>query len=150
MVPPQSTQLTFLSAIIGTDITFEVTLSNTQSVSDLKEQIKATNEHTLASFDAATLTLYKVKIDVSKTETFKHIMKDMTWGSVFFDGQELDLPSTKLLDIFHESDLPGLSIHILIKRPAGESINSRVCSAVAETMLSPPQLRQSLFSLPEE
>ena len=77
-------------------------------------------------------------------------MKDITRGSVFFDGQELDLPSTKLLDIFHESDLPGLSIHILIKRPAGESINSRVCSAVAETMLLPPQLRQSLFSLPEE
>ena len=63
-----------------------------------------------------------MKIDVSKTETFKHIMKDISRGSVFFDSQELDLPSAKLLDIVHESDLPGLSIHILIKRPAGESL----------------------------
>ena len=142
-----STSLTFLSAIIGTDIAFEVTLSNIQSVHDLKEQIIAENEQALGSFDATSLTLFKVKIDVSQGN-FKNMMKDISRGSVFFHRQELDLPSVKLCDIFQETDLPRLSIHILIKLPAGESINSGVCSA--ETMLSPPQLRQSSLSLREE
>ena len=145
-----STPLTIHYAIIGTNLLFDVTLSNTQSVNNLKTQIKANHKYRLASCDAATLILYKVKIDTSNSEAFKDVMKDISRGSVFFSGVELDYPFAELREIFQESDIPKRMIHILVRPSASESINSWVCSAVAETVLTPPQLRQSFLSLPEE
>ena len=66
-----STRSTLICAILGTKAVLTVTLDDTQTVADLKKETKATNENTVASFDAHRLTLYKVKLRVSEPETFR-------------------------------------------------------------------------------
>ena len=56
------------------------------------------SEHTLASFDVHTLTLYKVKIDVPEKEIFKKVISQ----DVVYLNEELDHPFSKLPDTFNE------------------------------------------------
>ena len=53
-------------------------------------------------------------------------------------GEELDFPFATLSETFQGSDLSIKTIHILVRVSAGESINARVCSAAAETVLMLP------------
>lgn len=129
---PMSTRYTLICAILGTDVVFTITLDDTPTVADLKKEIKATNENTIASFDARRLTLYKVKLRVSELETFREVMEDISRDSIY--GEELDYPFSKLLETFKESDLPEKTIHVLVRFPAGESTNPRVRGAVAESL----------------
>ncbi|SRR5258706_9923095 len=126
---------TLLCAIIGTDTTFSVTLNETESVASLKEQIKAENEHTLAAFEPDTLTLYKVNIDISTAEISNKVLEAISQNSIYCVKEELRSPLSSLSKTFKESDLLETTIYILVKRPTGESINSRVCCAIAETVL---------------
>ena len=112
---------TFLCAILGTDTVFTVTLDDTESVAHLKTHIKEKNEQILASCDAHSLILYKVKLDVSKPETFREVVGAISRDSIY--GEELDYPFSTLLEEFKESDLPEMTIHILVKLPAGKSIH---------------------------
>ena len=117
---------TFHCAVLGTNTIFGVTLNETQSVADLKEHIKATKAQTLAAVEADTLTLYKVNIDVSTTETFEKALGDISQNSICCVKEELRYPFSKLFNTFKESDLLKATLHILVKRPAGESINSSI------------------------
>ena len=128
-----SQPLTFICAVLGTDTTFEVTLRSTDSIYALKKSIKAEKQRTFDSIEADTLKLFKVKMDISNTENYEEATKAVAQELLVCPMQELKYPHAKLLDIFPESDLNTLRIHVLVERPAGESINSRVCSAVAAT-----------------
>jgi Crinkler effector protein N-terminal domain len=92
-------------------------------VGDLKQEIKK-----VAQLEPAThtLTLYKVEIDVSETETFENVMKDISLSSIKANKKALSHPLYALSEYFDPSKLPAKTIHILVKLPAGDSINSRV------------------------
>ena len=126
---------TFNCAIIGTNTAFSVKLNKTQLVAELKERIKTAKFKVLASVEADRLTLYKVNLDVSTAETNSKVLQAIEQNSVYCVREELQVQLSELSSTFKETDLPKTAIHVLVKCPAGESINSRICRAVAEIAL---------------
>ena len=115
-----SKSFTFLCAILGTEQTFQVELDETHTVYDLKKAIKAEKRQTLTTVEADTLKLYKVKLDVSNKEYYEHATKAIAEGLLASPMQELEYPFARLSEVFQDSDLPRLTIHLIVERPVGE------------------------------
>lgn len=124
---------TFHYAIIGTDTTFCVTLNDTHSVYDLKEQVKAKKQQTLAS---VTLTptpssCLKSRSTYPKrrpTESDRRNISRMLSTAVL--GFAL-----QVIGHIQGTNLPEMIIHILVRLPTDVSMISGVCSPIAETLL---------------
>ena len=76
------------------------------------------NEHTLASFGAHTLTLYKFKIDVPEMETIKKSNEGHISGCGLPRQGGAQPSVLKAIGhiIFNESNLPTMTIHIILER----------------------------------
>ena len=115
-------------AIIGHKALFSVKINKTQTVDELKDAIKAKKQDALASFDASSLMLYKVDIDISKKETLAEVMLQIS-QSLIKVNEELN-PFFTIRE-YYKAAPRRKSIHILIQLPRGELIDSRVCGVVA-------------------
>ena len=83
-----------------------------------------------------------MNLDVSTKKKNNKILRAIEQHSIHCVKEELQIPFSDLSDTFKETDLSRRAIHLLVKRPAGESINSRICSAVAVIVYAaaaPPQ-----------
>ena len=109
-------------AIIGDKNLFSADIDETWTVNTLKKCIKKEEAHKLASYDVDTLTLYKVNIDISKTDIHDKVMQQIHQSSI--EVGEKMIPAFKLSRYFKEQDVPEKTIHILVELPSGESINS--------------------------
>lgn len=125
---------TFHCAIIGYGTTFPVNIDGTQSVGELKKRIKEAKKHALASIDPDRLMLHKANINISKSDIRKKVMQQIQQNWIKVDGEEM-VSAFEVSDYWEKSKLPKRTIHILVKLPLGESIDSRACSAVAEMHL---------------
>jgi hypothetical protein len=108
---------------------FPVDIDKTRTVGHLKQEIKKEKAVALAGVDADNLNLYHVTIPSTNqqvyTEEANKIFKDLS------NHTPLN-PSDTLSAI--EGGFPERTLHILIHLPQSESIDSRACSAVTETM----------------
>jgi hypothetical protein len=124
---------------------FPVNIDETQTVGHLKKEIKKENSEALAAVDAMELKLYSVNI-TSDEPNKQNYTKQV-------DNIFQNLSEHKPLDPLHElseikKGFPEGMVHILVPLPPGESIHSRACGAVAETMLSPSQPPISFAEVP--
>ena len=134
-------------AITGVQDVYAVEIfDGTWTVNTLKEHMKVGNPQMLASYHANTLTLYKVNIDISKTDIIDEVTKQTHRRSTA-DGT-LMIPALKLSRYFQEPDVPPEMIHILVELPPGESFNPRVW-CVTEMFAQPrpkPHFHRTLWS----
>jgi len=127
---------TLSCAILGQNTLFLVDIDKTETVGKLKNQIKVDKANVLGSIDADTLTLYQVNISIPDNATFKQAMQDISQNEVHASKEELIHPFSELQDLFEPQGPPRKTIHILVERPPGQSIDSidpRPCGTVAET-----------------
>jgi len=107
--------------IIDERTPFSVKIDQTESVDDLKKCIKTEKKPILDAFAADQLTLYKIHVETTKT-TYTTIVQDIS--------QDLNNPEKatqldaldELSEVFGTMGPPKEGIHILVERPAGESI----------------------------
>ena len=101
-------------------------------MAELKDRIREKKQHTLASYEADTLTLYQVNIDISSDEAFEQVTGKVSQNRTYTqDIQNLSTepkrvltnPSKDLSEYWGE-DLPKKTIHILVELPPGDSIDS--------------------------
>ena len=116
-------------AVIGGETLSRVKIKKTQTVGDLKNKIKSTEELDSA---AHSLTLYQVDLDISSDDAYLHAMQTIsrstTCAQVLQDlpntadakQEELINPSHELSTIFSSAPA-GHRIHIIVKLPPGES-----------------------------
>src|SRR5260221_13244265 len=98
---------------------FPVRFDETQTVDELKEEIKAAVDPKLRSLAANKLTLYRVDIDASNRQEYIEAVKKI--------AQELHKhtklhPMFKLSSVFEDLDPPvppRRTVHILVKFPEG-------------------------------
>jgi len=134
---------TLFCVIIGerTD-SFPIHIDETQTVGDLKREIKKKNAQLLSSIDARTLTLYKADIDIDVDDTaYKQVIQQISNYTVTAPMEPLINPSHKLSAKFGQSTPAEQRIHILVEQPPGQStdpIDPSVCDDVAETVLTRP------------
>ena len=132
---PEMLPYRLFCVILGQDVdlskAFSVTLDETKLVEDLQNEIKK-NRKSLAEFE--TLVLYKVNLNGSDKQGFKKDLDDILhdWSK----ATEL-APTLELSEVF-QSEPSKNKVHILIELPPGDLINSRVCSAVSDTILTAP------------
>ena len=99
---------------------------------NLKKKIKAEKRPELDNVAAHELTLDHVNIKFDESDKQQHITRA---NEVF-----QDLSKHKLLREWHKSTIKGFGfpsgfLHILVQLPPSESIHSRACGAVAETLM---------------
>ena len=110
-------------AILGDASIFSVDFNNTQTVEELQDAIKAKKKHALASYDASSLVLYKVNIDISNKEIYPGLMEQLRQSSI--NKGEMLAPPYALSEYWGESDLPKKkTINVLVHVSRGESIDS--------------------------
>jgi len=108
-----SAPYTVFCAILGDDDLFPVTINGDQSVGELKKQIKVEKSLKLASFEASTLTLYKVEISLNEND-YGPLMEAISQSSVGVEeDQKLRFPFTPLSTI--PDGFPKDVLHILVK-----------------------------------
>ena len=113
---------TLFCAIIGAKAPpFSVDIHGAQTVDALKKCIKVEAAQTLASIDAHLMTLYKVNIDVSKTDLYYKAMQQIHQSSI--EVGEMMVP-LYVVSRYWEKSEPNSTIHILVKLPPGESSDS--------------------------
>jgi len=116
--------------IPGDHSTFAVKIDGDEDVNDLKDKIKAKKHPTLTHVAADELTLYHVNIEFD--ESGKHITRA---NEVFQDlSQHTPLREWHTLSGI-EKGFPKGFTHILVQLLPSESIHSRACGAVAETLM---------------
>jgi len=107
--------------IIGETTPFSVKIDQTESVDDLKKSVKKEKVDILDAFAADQLTLYKIHVDTIKT-TYTTVVQDISQDlSNTQKVTQLD-PMDELSEVFGTMGPPKEKIHILVERPAGESI----------------------------
>jgi len=107
--------------IIGETTPFSVKVDQTESVHDLKKGVKTEKAPLLNAFAPDQLTLYKIHVDTTKT-TYTTVVQDISQDlSNTQKVKRLD-PMDELSDVFGTMGPPKEKIHILVERPAGESI----------------------------
>jgi len=117
---------------------FPVGIDGAQTVGQLKVEIKTQAAKSLGEIDAHTLKLYKVNINISGN-AYEGVMGQISRNELNdHSKQKLVNPSDKLSTIFSSTPADG-SIHILVERRLGQSIDPSVCGAVAETVLTRPR-----------
>ena len=111
-------------AILGNKNAFSVKIDSNEQVSELKEQIRAEEFQTLASFEASALELYKANIPVSDSD-YDTLMESVSQNTVEDkEDQRLRNPFSKLSTAFGATGpLVEETLHILVKRPRGESFS---------------------------
>ena len=108
--------------IVGEMTPFPVKIDQTESVGDLKKCIKQEKEKMLAAYDPDQLTLYKILVKTTKT-TYTTIVQDISQDlSDRQKATKLD-PMDELSEVFGAMGPPKERVHILVERPAGESIH---------------------------
>ena len=121
-------------AIIGHKGLITLNVDGTWTVGKLQEHIKEKKPHLLASYEADTLVLYKVDIDVSNKEISPGVIEQIRQGSIKGHGEEL-ISALSLSDYWGEGLPKPKAINILVELPPGESsdsIDPRVC-CITET-----------------
>lgn len=104
--------------VIGGNKTFSVRIDPTESVDDLKNQIKSTRSHQLNHVDAGDLILYRAKINnpIKKDERIKEL------GRLSQNLDEclvLDDEEQEVSEIFGDNP-PGGKYYTLVWVPEGE------------------------------
>ena len=118
-----------LCAILGEDSSFTVAFNKTQIVDELKETIKEKDVDELAPYNATSLTLFKINAATPDGETFERVIGDIRQASI--EGAVKMHPIFTLSTYFNDEDFCQPKVHIAIQLPRGESIDPRLCGAVA-------------------
>ena len=113
--------------IPGHHAAFSVDIKKTRKVDCLKKKIKKENAHALATIDATGLTLYQINIDVSDEEKYVEEVKTLAQKLNTLKPLNIVKP---LEEVFSPSGPRENRIHILVKLPEGEALDSRVCGVV--------------------
>ena len=105
---------------------FAVKIEQTETVSDLKDAIRAKKDNELVAIDADALSLYHVNVgalDMQKAIVeVEGIFQDLSTS----ENREWLNPITTLESIFGASGPPRDKIHILVLVPGGESMDPRM------------------------
>ena len=109
--------------IPGDGPAFLVDINETLTVDHLKTYIKAVKGHTLATIDAAVLTLYQINVDRSNKE--KYIEEVKCLAKNLKNLKSLNVVSL-LADVFMPPGPPPQRVHILVQPPKGVSQNINV------------------------
>ena len=113
------TEYTITCIIPGGSPPFLVDIEKTRMVDHLKDKIKLKLASKVRAFDAAELTLYRIKVDASNIEkaidAVKHIAEDLS-------GYDELNPVLPLKEVFPKCPLK-MKIHILVVLPFGEPID---------------------------
>jgi len=131
--PPPPKMCTIFCLLEGENDPFPVEISDTQSVGSLKEEIKKKKSVALVAVDANRLKLYHVNLEYDVSDEQEHVTRANEILQGLTNHKPLSNPLLKLSTI-EENFTDGL-IHILVQLPPSESIHSRACGAVAETVL---------------
>jgi len=109
--------------IVGETTPFLVEIDETESVDQLKKDIKQTAEPRFAAFAAVQLTLYKIDVDPTDENTYIPIVQDISQDLSNTDkATELDAVD-ELSEDFGTTHPSKERIHILVVPPAAsESI----------------------------
>ena len=118
-----------ICAIIGEESLFSVIIDQAQTVHELKNCIKKEKQHGLASYAATSLTLFKLNTTIPDDEAAERVTQDIRQGSI--KDTEKMVPVFRLSRYFNEEDFCETKVHIVIQLPQGESIDPRLCGAVA-------------------
>ena len=110
--------------IPGHNPAFSVYIKKILTVDCLKKKIKKETTHAFATIDANQLTLYQINVDVSDEE--KYIEEVKTLAQKLNTLKKLNT-AKRLEDVFSPSGPRENKIHILVKLPEGETIDSRAC-----------------------
>jgi len=107
--------------ILGETVPFSVKINEAQSVDELKNEIRKQSQK-LALFDAHTLTLYKIKVDISDDSKYQSTMRDVSKPGYVFDPK-LYLNAVQEVSMYfgQVSDRSKGAIHVLIEPPRGVS-----------------------------
>jgi Crinkler effector protein N-terminal domain len=109
----------FWCLIIGDDKTFPVTIDPAQSVGHLKDAIKKKKEHALGAFDADSLELYQVSVDVADVSTRPKRMDKLTELSQQLN-EDMALDEKLQLSVVFDKIAPGKEYYIIVQTPEGE------------------------------
>jgi len=131
---------TLTCLVLGEITPFQVTISETQPVDKLKDEIKRRRE-TLNDIDAVTLRLYKIKIDISDSNKFESMTHDVLQPDYVFNPKTELSPTWKISKCFPQ--YAEDDIHILVETPRSESIDPRAWVPSLRICSSPPE-----FTLP--
>jgi hypothetical protein len=120
---------TIFGLFAGEKNPFSVKIDESQSVDDLMKAIKKKNSVTLAGVDAKNLMVYHFNLEPDKSDKQKLITQASEISKDLSKYKPLS-PLRELSTI--EEGFPKGILHILVQ---SESIDSRTCGAVPETML---------------
>ena len=110
-----------MCAIPGDEHIFSVKINSNEPVSELKRKVMRESPE-LGDLAAKTLDLFK--INVGAPDEQKAIKEIETLGRTLKNADRLN-PVLRLNKVFQ--CVPDDKIHILVKLPEGESIDSRAC-----------------------
>ena len=116
---------TLFCIVLGETTAFPVDIDENMTVGHLKDAIKEKTKPGLDRFAAHALTLYKVNIDMSDKAKFTKEIQDIS-QDLSKTEKELFNPSEELSNVFGETGPPKGKIHILVKSPEGELMDSTV------------------------
>ena len=141
------TEYTIFCIIPGGSPAFSVDIGKARTVDHLKDAIKKKKAQALNTIDADDLSLYQIDVDASDMKHAINVVKHIAQGLNNRNELNSVLP---LEEVFSPSGPLRKRIHILVKLPASESINSSLrfqgtsflytsgdTAAVWETNLSP-------------
>ena len=123
-------------AILGHKTAFSVDIDETRMVGELKDEIKAKKAHALSSYDADSLVLYKVNINIpdngDNDEAYHQVIAKISQNTTYTqeiqnlsaEQQVLTNPLRRLSTIFGELSPVDTGIRILVELPPGESVDS--------------------------
>ena len=118
-------EYTVTCAISGDKDIFSVKINSDELVSELKHKIKLESPE-LGGLAANTLSLYRIDVDASNKQRAIHEVKTIAQNLRITDRLN---PVSKLNMVF-PSGIPGGKVHILVKIPEGESIDSTACGVI--------------------
>jgi len=138
---PSTKEYRIFCFIPGEQDDFPVKIEKSGLVDELKEKIKEKRQQKLAGVDAATLKLYQVTVNGSPDrkrfiDQLNQLSQNLNENMVVLRGCE------QLSEYFGKSPTPPKTYYTIVQipegEPAGESIKTTVCGALAETVLTRP------------
>ena len=112
--------------VLGEKNIFQVKINETQSVIELKQEIKKGKDIRFKDIDADELTLHRIKInlDVSDEDEYDRILDEVSKPGYMFTSKRKLRDAWEISQYFGDpSHRPKMTIHILMELPQSKSID---------------------------
>jgi len=110
--------------ILGAEDTFTVKIKKTQSVGELKDEVKRKNEPKFNHLVAHEFTLHQIYIDISNDAEYANKLVEIPQpGYVFDPKNRLNAPRMISSYFGKPSDRSQDAIHVLVELPQRKSIH---------------------------